>query len=317
MGFENLGASYAMFWSKEGDSFKVVADYVTDSRKRALQATRGDNETFCSKSRDVTIDANGDGPIATAFKTNKEVTIVDTSVMKRAALAKEFDVKRVHFIPTEGGVFEYGSPGSAELSGNTLAASLKMRCDTSGAGYALYWKESGGKATVAGDYVTPARQAALRAKGKASSFAEASKDFTMDLVGDGPVATVFKTREPVYIQDVATCNSMKRGGLAVDYGIKSICLVPVPGGVLEYGTSDGPCTSDWTCMEDARKAIMPKEELQKAFDWGATHVIFWHRVNDEYVVGASYIIPERVNALKQIRGDDKSYTSESHAFKLA
>merc|ERR1719343_995236 len=181
MGFENLGASYAMFWSKEGDSFKVVADYVTDSRKRALQATRGDNETFCSKSRDVTIDANGDGPIATAFKTNKEVTIVDTSMMKRAALAKEFDIKRVHFIPTEAGVFEYGSPASADLSGNTLAASLKMRCDTSGAGYALYWKESDGKATVAGDYVTPARQAALRAKGKTASFAEASKEYTMEL----------------------------------------------------------------------------------------------------------------------------------------
>jgi len=241
----------------------------------------------------------------------KEVTVVDVSKMKRAALANEFGIKRLHMIPMEGGVLEYGSPSNAYMSGNTLAASLKMRCDTSGAGYALYWKDMGGKAVVAGDYVTSARQAALRAKGKTASFAEASKDYTMELSGSGPIATVFRTREPFYIQDVATCDIMKRGGLAVEYGIKSICFVPVPAGVLEYGTSDGPCTSDWTCMEDARQAIMPKEELQRAFDNGATHVIFWRQKGDHFVVGASYVIPTRVRALKAARGDDKTFASES------
>merc|ERR1719277_2959062 len=300
-----------MFWSKEGNDFKVLADYVTDSRKRALKTLRGDDETFCTKSREMTIDADGDGPIATAFKTKKEVTIVDASTMKRAAIAKEFGIKRVHFIPTECGVLEYGTPSNTFLSSNALAASLKMRCDTSGAGYALYWKETEGKAVVAGDYVTPARKAALEAKGKTSSFAEASKEYTMEVSGDGPVATVLKTREPVYIQDVATCDTMKRGGLAVEYGIKSLCLVPVPGGVLEYGTSDGPCTADWTSMADARQAIMPKDELQKAFDNGATHVIFWRREGDHFVVGANYVIPTRVRALRAARGDDKTFASES------
>lgn len=61
---------------------------------------------------------------------------------------------------------------------------------------------------------------------------------------------------------------------------------------------------------------MPKEELQRAFDWGATHVIFWHQVGDAFEVGASYVVPERVSALKQARGDDKSYTSESWGIKL-
>merc|ERR1712014_484444 len=51
-------------------------------------------------------------------------------------------------------------------------------------------------------------------------------------------------------------------------------------------------------------------------DWGATHVIFWHKNGDEYEVGASYVVPERIAALKAARGDDKSYTSESYAFKL-
>merc|ERR1712050_137049 len=98
----------------------------------------------------------------------------------------------------DSGVLEYGSPDTAYLSGNVLAASLKMRCDTSGAGYALYWKDVGGKAVIAGDYVTPARQAALKAKGKAASFAEASKKYTMELSGNGPIAKVLQTREPFY-----------------------------------------------------------------------------------------------------------------------
>jgi len=315
-GFENLGASYCIYWSKQGDKFKVAADYVTDARKRALKAARGNDDTFCSKSREWTLDANGDGPVATAFRSGEKGTIVDISKLNRAALAEEFGIKRVHFIPMDGGVLEYGSPNTAYLSGNTLAASLKMRCDTSGAGYALYWKEAGGKAVVAGDYVTPARQAALKAKGKATSFAEASKDYVMEITGDGPVATVLKTREPFYIQDVASCNIMKRGGLAVDYGITSICFVPVPGGVLEYGISDGPCTADWSCMEDARKAIMPKEELRRAFDNGATQVIFWRPEGRDFVVGASYVVPERVRALKAARGDDKTYTSESAKSKI-
>jgi len=315
-GFENLGASYAMFWAKDGCSFKAVADYVTDARRESLKVLRGDDETFCSKSRGVTIDANGDGPIATAAKTGEEVKVMDTSVMKRAALAKEFGIHRLHFVPTEEGVLEFGVPDNTFLTGATLAASLKMRCDTSGAGYALYWKETDGKLVVAGDYVTPARKAALTAKGKTASFAEASKEYQLDASGNGPVATVLKTDEPLYIQDVATCDTMKRGSLAVDWGIKSLCLVPVPGGVLEYGTSDGPCTADWTCMEDARQAIMPKAELEKAFTAGATHAIFWWRKGDEFVVGASYVIPERVRALKAARGDDKSYTSESALVKI-
>jgi len=315
-GFENLGASYGMFWAKDGDSFKVVADYVTDARRESLKVSRGDDETFCSKSRGMTIDANGNGPIATAAKTGEMVKITDTTAMKRAALAKEFGINRIHFFPTEAGVFEFGIPENACLSGPTLAASLKMRCDTSGAGYALYWMETDGKLVVAGDYVTPARAAAVAGMGKSASFAEESKKFTLDTTGDGPVATVIKTGEPLYIQDVAACDTMKRGSLAADWGIQSLCLVPVPGGVLEYGTSNEASTANWTCMEDARQAIMPKAELEKAFDSGATHAIFWWRKGDEFVVGASYVLPERVQALKAARGDDKSYTSESASVKI-
>jgi len=315
-GFENFGASYAMFWAKDGDKFNVIADYVTESRKEALKLARGDDETFCSRSREVTLDANGDGPVATAFKTGKEVILKDASKMKRAALAEEFGLSTFHFVPTETGVLEYGIPKTAFLSGDVLAASLKMRCDTSGASYALYWKETEGKMVVAGVYSTPARQKALAEMGKSGGFSNASKEYVLDASGDGPVGTVMKTQQPFYLQDATACTTMKRSALTKEYGIKSICFVPTEGGVLEYGTTEKGCSTNWTCMEDARKAIIPKAELKRAFESGASHAIFWWKQGDDWVVGASYVTPERVRALKAARGDDKSYTSESAAWKL-
>jgi len=191
-----------------------------------------------------------------------------------------------------------------------MKASLKMRCDTSGGGYALYWKETFGKLSIAGSYLTPSHKAELVAEGKTKSFAEASYGVKLDADGDGPVATVHKTQEPVYFQDVLASN-MQRKALAAECGVKSVCFVPVAGGVMEYGVSHGPATADWTKMEDARTAIMPKAEMKRALENGATHLIFWKKLGNEYVAGASYVIAERVRALKASRGDDKSYTSES------
>jgi len=221
----------------------------------------------------------------------------------------------MHFVPTEGGVLEYGTPANSYLSGSALDASLKMRCDTSGAGYAMYWKEVDGKVTVAGSYLSNKRRAHLEKTGITMSFAEASKDMVLSTTGDGPVATVLRTREPVYIEDAANCPTMKRKGLAKEYGIKSICLVPVQGGVMEYGVSNGPCTADWNSIDDARTAIMPKSELENAFKSGATHTIFWRldAAGTSYEWGADFVTPERLRMLKNARGDDKSFTSESRS----
>merc|ERR1712032_991021 len=113
------------------------ADYVTESRKEALKLARGDDETFCSRSREFSLDAKGEGPVATAFKTGQEVILrdpskgrvcsvfrrgahsstdnrgaqselhhhyhyhYDASTFKRAALAEEFGLASFHFVPTK------------------------------------------------------------------------------------------------------------------------------------------------------------------------------------------------------------------------
>merc|ERR1719247_3934229 len=310
-GFENLGASYCLFWQNKNMQYSVVAKYTTITRKEALKQSRGDDKTFATESKEFKLDAKGDGPVATAARTGEEVIISDVSTMKRSKIAKEFGIAKVHMVPVEGGVLEYGTPQQDYLSGDLMKASLKMRCDTSGAGYAMYWKESFGKLTIAGSYLTPARKKALIAQGKTKSFAEASYGTKLDDLGTGPVATCYATQEPVYLQDVKDSN-LKRKDLAVECGVTSICFVPVAGGVMEYGVSEGTATANWDSISDARTAIMPKAEMKKAFESGATHLIFWKKVMDKYVMGASYLIPERVRALKASRGDDKSYTSASY-----
>mmetsp|Transcript_89204 Transcript_89204/g.144509 ORF Transcript_89204/g.144509 Transcript_89204/m.144509 type:complete len:423 (+) Transcript_89204:3-1271(+) len=313
--FENLGASYSIFWQLQGNEFKAIADYTTESRRKALQQVRGDDKSFASESRKVTVDASGSGPIATAAKTGVEVIVTDTGAMKRAALAKEFGIKSIHCVPVEGGVLEFGIPAGAYLSSATLEAVMKMRCDSSGAGYAIYWKETQGKLTVAGSYITPARKAALLAAGKTKSFSGESSSLILDATGNGPVATVATSRQPLFLLAAKECSTMSRKGLVEEYGIQSICLVPVTGGVLEYGTSSDSSTASWQTMEDARSAIMPMEELERAFVNGATHAIFWKVQGSgdgaEYKWGADYVIPERLRVLANSRGDNKSFSSES------
>merc|ERR1719313_1427671 len=90
------------------------------------------------------------------------------------------------------------------LTGETLRASLKMRCDTSGAGYATYWAFENGKFVVADDYVTDARKAALNAKGLTKSFAEESEKVILSEFSDDPIATVRNTRRPVFIGNVTS-----------------------------------------------------------------------------------------------------------------
>jgi len=309
-GFENLGASYCLFWQNRNMEYSVVAEYTTEARKQALKESRGDDKTFASESMEFKLPAKGDGPVATAARTGKEQVVNDVTTMQRAKLAKEFNIAKVHLVPVEGGVLEYGTPAQDYLYGDLMKASLKMRCDTSGAGYAMYWKESFGKLTIGGSYLTPARKEALMAMGVKKSFAELSYGVKLDATGDGPVATVHKTQEPIYIQNVAESNMMRKD-VAVECGIKSVCFVPVAGGVMEYGISDGPDTADWTGITDAETAVMPKAEMKKAFENGATHTIFWKKINNMYVAGASYVVPERLRVLKETRGDDKTYTSES------
>ena len=191
-----------------------------------------------------------------------------------------------------------------------------MRTDTSGAGYAIYWASVNGKLVVAGDYVTEARREAIAKLGLTASFAEESEAFALDANGDGPIATCYKSGEAVFIKDVASSN-MKRKDIAAKYGIRQVAFVPMEGGVMEYGTSEGACTQDWDELPVC--PTMPKAEMRKAYEnLGASYSLFWQNKDGaNFEVVAEHTTDSRKDALKKVRQDDKTFAIESKAFKLS
>ena len=106
-----------MFWSKDDADgmFRVVADHMDAARRVKLREVRGDDKTFCSESYGFSLDSAGRGPIATAARTGKTQSVSDASecqTFKRRALAAEFDIQNVFFVPSALGVIEYGTPKS-------------------------------------------------------------------------------------------------------------------------------------------------------------------------------------------------------------
>ena len=150
-----------------------------------------------------------------------------------------------------------------------IAAMLKMRCETSGSDYAMFWQQTARGLEVAGGYVTPERKAALRGQGKVDTYADACSDVVLDASGSSFVAKALRSREHVYIQDANTCATFARRDKAADYGIRNVCMVAAAGGVIEYGTSK----AYWS--EAERSAAFPGVELESAVKSGASFVLFW------------------------------------------
>ena len=94
-----------------------------------------------------------------------------------------------------------------------IAALLKMRCETSGASYAMFWERSTvtrsgmttDNMTVAGSYVTPQLKASLVAMGLSDTYADACSDVVLDAAGDNMVAKALRSKEAICIENAATC----------------------------------------------------------------------------------------------------------------
>lgn len=272
--FEELGALYMLHWAENTPGeYTVSADYEVPSATNSRLRRRGDGVSFVSQSRALTLSATGTGPVAMAKKAQAEQIIAfdyDCGSelrfkMKRKDAAVEFGISTIHFVPFDGGVLEYGVGDETALADTTLNAALKMQCEAANAAYSIYWKNTGGKGTVAGSYVTPAHAAELKEKGKKLSFADTSQATVFDMLGESPVAQVpaapapplplpssthlpppltnishpphtptrvhcaqvQRTRAPIFIEDAQNCDRDVRKFAAREYGIESICYIPV------------------------------------------------------------------------------------------
>jgi len=180
----------------------------------------------------------------------------------------------------------------------------------------MFWERStrGGMSTgnmaVVGGYVTPERKANLVAMGLSDTYADACSDVVLDATGDNMVAKALRSNEAIYIENVAACPSFARKDKAARYGIQSIAFVAAAGGVIEYGTG----SAHWDAS--ARNAPMPASELVSAVTSGSSYAVYWKQQGDEYVVRGDFVLPERAAALKEARGDDKTFASETRKVRL-
>lgn len=167
--FSQLGAKYAIVWllDASGSVLTVAADYESPDDKKTTGLLRGDGQTFTKLSKSLRLNAHGQGPVAQALQRNEEITVtfadgVDEEVcasMRRAEAAKEFGICSITFVPVIDddtglmGVLEYGTSNLAQLNQVALDATLSMQAESSGAGYAIYWRRDGQK--VCGSARTP------------------------------------------------------------------------------------------------------------------------------------------------------------------
>jgi hypothetical protein len=207
------------------------------------------------------------------------------------------------------------------LVGSTLRAALKWQCDATGAGYAIFWTQSGtGQLVVTGDYTTDQRRQALRSQGMESSFAIDSEGFMINSQSDDPVAMCFKTKSHVFLNKASQAE-MLRADLAKKYMIAQIAFVPFEGGVMEYGTSEGAETASWpnNFAKIPKAPTLPKAEMRYAYDsLGASYTMFWGLDDSRksYTIVAEHVTTARRAALKLVRGDGKTFCSESRAFAI-
>ena len=122
--------AYSILWTRKGDKFVAKREFTTQARKEALRKARHDDKTFSSESMRFEFPVNGNGPIATSARTKTETVITDFSNMNRRELAKEFGIKKIHFVPLpDGSVVEYGTPSDEDVQLPELVELSTMALD--------------------------------------------------------------------------------------------------------------------------------------------------------------------------------------------
>ena len=133
---------------------------------------------------------------------------VASTMVERAPVAR-MNVEEIAYVSDEA---LRQSGRGVPLTGETLSAALKMRCDLTGASYAIYWARVGDQLRPMGSIV---------AKPAVANFVSESMKIVLDANGDGPIATVKRTGKEYWVPDVQNSN-LKRRELAYRFGVAQV-----------------------------------------------------------------------------------------------
>lgn len=94
----------------------AIGSYERAEHMEQVKSIKTSGLTYVTESLKMKLDRNGNGPVATALRSGKEIRLDiehdKTSTYQRAALAEEYGVVKEFFLPMNAGVLEFGVPRS-------------------------------------------------------------------------------------------------------------------------------------------------------------------------------------------------------------
>ena len=99
---------------------------------------------------------------------------------------------------------------------------------------------------MAADFVHPDRAASLKAaRGDDKTFASESRAMRLATTGDSMVASVARSGQQAVLDQPGESSSYARAGLAKEFNVASVRVVPCTGGVLVRDEGGMPRGSRW------------------------------------------------------------------------
>lgn len=178
--------------------------------------------------------------------------------------------------------------------------------------YVILWDTSGGQYRIIAHHVGKERRNQLKElRGDDKTYCTESYGIVVDPSGHGPIASAARTGRQVFFANAAAPDAqtrhMRRAPLLSDFGIHDVYFLPVALGVLEFGLSKSP--RDVAMEEIGRfKSMMGGSSV-------LAYVMFWSKVEEKdglFHVVADYVCEDRKRQLRELRGDDRTFCSESY-----
>ena len=178
--------------------------------------------------------------------------------------------------------------------------------------YVILWDTSGGQYRIIAHHVGKERRNQLKElRGDDKTYCTESYGIAIDPSGHGPIASAARTGRHVFLANAAAPDAqtrhMRRAPLLSDFGIHDVYFLPVALGVLEFGLSKSP--RDVAMEEIGRFTSMMGGSSVFAY------VMFWSKVEEKdglFHVVADYVCEDRKRQLRELRGDDRTFCSESY-----
>jgi hypothetical protein len=139
----------------------------------------------------------------------------------------------------------------AELQKEAVLADLERVCRYSDAVYAVFWAiERGSKVLRVVAHYNPAHRIQLveRVTGEDKLYSTESYAYRFRH-GEGLIGKCLQEKKRSFFEDVTDLpdDLYLRNHMAIQFGIKSVALLPYKEGILEFGTSERWGSFNWAC----------------------------------------------------------------------